>query len=40
VFVDDTASNLPAATELGMAVVHFTDTGSDLRDIRRLLGIA
>ena len=39
VFVDDTASNLPAAKDLGMAVVHFTDTASGIAEIERLLGL-
>lgn len=39
VFVDDTAANLPAAAELGMAVVHFTSTASDVAEIGELLGI-
>jgi putative hydrolase of the HAD superfamily len=37
VFVDDNASNLPAAARLGMAVVHFTDEESALREIAALL---
>jgi putative hydrolase of the HAD superfamily len=37
VFVDDTAANLPAASDLGMAVVHFTDTESGVAEIERLL---
>ncbi|HEX6520961.1 MAG TPA: HAD family phosphatase [Streptosporangiaceae bacterium] len=38
VFVDDTAANLPAAEELGMAVVHFTGTASGIAAIEELLG--
>lgn len=37
VFVDDTAANLPAAAELGMAVVHFADTAAGIQEIARLL---
>lgn len=40
VFVDDTAANLPAARDLGMAVVHFTDTASGLTEIETLLDMA
>ncbi|HEY6310705.1 MAG TPA: HAD family phosphatase [Streptosporangiaceae bacterium] len=40
VFVDDTASNLPAARELGMATVHFTGTEEDMTEIGRLIGIS
>jgi putative hydrolase of the HAD superfamily len=40
VFVDDTAANLPAAAELGMAVVHFTDTTAGVQEIERLLDVA
>lgn len=39
VFADDTPSNLPAARELGMACVHFTDTGAGVAEIRALIGI-
>ncbi len=39
VFVDDTASNLPVAKDLGMAVVHFTETASSIAEIERLLGL-
>lgn len=39
VFVDDTAANLPAARDLGMAVVHFTDVASGTAEIERLLGL-
>ncbi len=39
VFVDDTAANLSAAKELGMAVVHFTDTATGIAEIERLLRI-
>jgi epoxide hydrolase-like predicted phosphatase len=37
VFVDDTAANLPAASELGMAVVHFADEEAGVEEIERLL---
>jgi FMN phosphatase YigB (HAD superfamily) len=40
VFVDDTASNLPAARDPGMATVHFTDTMSGIAEIEKLIGIA
>ena len=39
VFVDDTAANLPAARDLGMAVVHFADTNSGVAEIERLLNM-
>jgi putative hydrolase of the HAD superfamily len=37
VFVDDTAANLPAASELGMTVVHFADEEAGVQEIKRLL---
>lgn len=37
VFVDDTAANLPAAHDLGMAVIHFTDTAAGITLIEKLL---
>jgi len=37
VFVDDTAANLPAARDLGMAVVHFTEAEPGVAEIERLL---
>lgn len=40
IFVDDTAANLPAARDLGMAVVHFTDTAAGITEIERLLNTA
>ena len=40
VFVDDTAANLPAARDLGMAAVHFADTNSGVAEIERLLNMA
>jgi len=40
IFVDDTAANLPAAAELGMAVVHFADTAAGIQKIERLLDAA
>ncbi len=40
VFVDDTAANLPAAVELGMAVVHFTSTPEGIAQIEQMLGTA
>ncbi len=39
VFADDTAANLPAAEELGMATVHFTDAARGISEISRLLGL-
>jgi epoxide hydrolase-like predicted phosphatase len=39
VIADDTAANLPAAEELGMATVHFTDPAKGIREISRLLGL-
>lgn len=39
VFADDTAGNLAAAAELGMATVHFTGAGQGVGDISRLLGL-
>jgi putative hydrolase of the HAD superfamily len=39
VFADDTAANLPAAEELGMATVHFTAPGTGVSEISRLLGL-
>jgi epoxide hydrolase-like predicted phosphatase len=39
VFADDTAANLPAASALGMATVHFTDAKAAITEISRLLGI-
>lgn len=39
IFVDDTASNLPVAQELGMAVIHFTDSAVSIHEISRLLGL-
>jgi putative hydrolase of the HAD superfamily len=40
VFVDDTEANLPAAAELGMATVHFTEAKGGVAEIVGLLGIA
>lgn len=40
VFVDDTAANLPAAVELGMAVVHFTGIPEGIAQIEQMLGTA
>jgi len=39
IFADDTAANLPAAEELGMATVHFTDATAGIGEISRLLGL-
>jgi epoxide hydrolase-like predicted phosphatase len=39
VIADDTAANLPAAEELGMATVHFTDATKGISEISRLLGL-
>jgi putative hydrolase of the HAD superfamily len=36
VFADDTAANLPAVEELGMATVHFTDCGVGVSEISRM----
>jgi putative hydrolase of the HAD superfamily len=38
VFVDDIASNLPAAQELGMTTVHHRDTSQTLRALQELFG--
>ena len=40
VFADDTAANLPAASALGMATVHFTDANTAITEISRLLRIS
>jgi epoxide hydrolase-like predicted phosphatase len=40
IFVDDTAANLPAARDLGMATVHFTDPAGSVAEISQLIGIA
>ena len=40
VFADDTAANLPAASALGMATVHFTDAKAAITEISRLLRIS
>jgi putative hydrolase of the HAD superfamily len=40
VFVDDTAANLPAARDLGMAVIHFADTNSGIIEIEGLLNMS
>ncbi len=40
VFVDDTERNLPPARELGMAAVLFSDAGSGVAEIERLLDLA
>jgi beta-phosphoglucomutase-like phosphatase (HAD superfamily) len=40
IFVDDTAANLPAARDLGMATVHFTDAEAGVAEIEQMLGIA
>jgi epoxide hydrolase-like predicted phosphatase len=40
IFVDDTEANLPTARQLGMAVVHFTDTATGIAEISRLLALA
>jgi epoxide hydrolase-like predicted phosphatase len=39
VFADDTAHNLAAAEELGMATVHFTSAERGIGEISRLLGL-
>ena len=40
VFVDDIATNLPPAKELGMAVIHHVDPGRTVRNLERLLGLS
>lgn len=40
VFVDDTGRNLPPARELGMATVLFSDAGTGVAEIERLLQLA
>jgi putative hydrolase of the HAD superfamily len=40
VFADDTAANLPAAEELGMATVHFTSPAEGISEISRLFGLS
>jgi len=40
VFVDDTAANLPAARELGMATVCFDEDGDNVPEIRHLIGVS
>jgi epoxide hydrolase-like predicted phosphatase len=39
VLADDIAANLPAAEELGMATVHFTDAAAGIAEISRLFGL-
>jgi epoxide hydrolase-like predicted phosphatase len=39
VFVDDTAANLPAARQLGMATVHFAETLAGIAEIEKLIGL-
>jgi putative hydrolase of the HAD superfamily len=39
-FVDDLPFNLPPAQELGMAVVHHTDSETTISELERLLGIS
>jgi epoxide hydrolase-like predicted phosphatase len=39
VFVDDLRTNLRAARELGMAVVHHTDTDQTIAQLTELLGV-
>lgn len=36
VFLDDTEKNLTAAAEFGIKVIHFTDRGSALEELRKL----
>jgi epoxide hydrolase-like predicted phosphatase len=40
VFVDDLTFNLAPAEELGMAVVHHTDTRRTISELERLLGVS
>lgn len=40
VFVDDLPFNLDPARELGMAVVHHTDSAATVTELERLLGVA
>jgi putative hydrolase of the HAD superfamily len=40
VFVDDIATNLQPAHELGMAVIHHVDPGTTVRELERLLGLS
>jgi putative hydrolase of the HAD superfamily len=40
VFVDDLPFNLPPAVELGMAVIHHTDSQATVSELERLLGLA
>ena len=40
VFVDDIATNLQPAKELGMAVIHHVDPGRTVHDLERLLGLS
>ena len=39
VFVDDLASNLLAAQEVGMTTIHHQDTGQTLRALQELFGV-
>jgi epoxide hydrolase-like predicted phosphatase len=40
VFVDDIATNLEPAHELGMAVIHHVDSARTVRELERLLGLS
>jgi putative hydrolase of the HAD superfamily len=40
VFVDDIATNLEPAHELGMAVIHHVDPARTVRELERLLGLS
>jgi putative hydrolase of the HAD superfamily len=40
VFVDDIATNLQSAHELGMAVIHHVDPARTVRELERLLGLS
>lgn len=40
VFVDDLHFNLSPATELGMAIVHHTDTAATIAELERLLEVS
>jgi putative hydrolase of the HAD superfamily len=39
VFVDDVARNLPPAAEMGMQVIHHTDTQVTLADLERVFAL-
>jgi putative hydrolase of the HAD superfamily len=39
VLVDDVASNLPPAAELGMATIHHTDSATTVRELERVFSL-